>query len=83
MITDEDLKTLIDLNIIKLTIERTRITDTGLLYLAENQSLKLICIDDTAITEEGRKKFKKLSPDCQLSTWKELRGTEAFQETNK
>jgi hypothetical protein len=53
-------------NLENLYLKGSRITDAGLLQLAELPKLKSLSLDDTEVTSEGVAEFKKIRPNCKV-----------------
>ncbi|HJS07016.1 MAG TPA: hypothetical protein VJ809_05125 [Pirellulales bacterium] len=54
------------MNLENLYLKGSRITDAGLLQLAELPKLKSLSLDDTEVTSEGVAEFKKIRPNCKV-----------------
>lgn len=68
-ITDKDLDVILPLNLSKLEIGNTLVTDAGLIKLAQMKTLHELKVNACKnITAEGIANFRKLAPKCELET---------------
>lgn len=66
-ITDDDVDAILPMNLSKLEIGRTLITDTGLIKLAKMKTLQELNVHDCRkLTDEGMAAFRKQAPKCEL-----------------
>jgi hypothetical protein len=52
--------------VLSVDLDGLKITDAGLMHLAACKTLREVSLKNTLITENGRRRFAALRPQCQM-----------------